>query len=160
MKSRLWFGAIALLLCTASNSAAAQSSSQQRMQACAQEWNGLKAANRTAGRNYRDFERECLARSAAGNPPSTVGVAPSQETPSVRPRSGNPVVSEGSSTVAEAQRQCPSDTVVWVNSSTKVYHFSGSRLFGHTKQGSYMCRGESDRAGFRAAKNERASVSR
>jgi hypothetical protein len=156
MKSQLC-SVLALFVC-AGSMASAQTTPQQRMQACAREWDGLKAANQTTGRTYRDFEKECLARQGRGSTPKTVGVAPRQETPA-RPRTGE-VAPGGSSTVAEAQRQCPSDAVVWVNTSTKVYHVSGSRLFGNTKHGSYMCRGEGERAGFRAAKNDRASSSR
>jgi hypothetical protein len=46
------------------------------------------------------------------------------------------------------------------NPATKVYHFSGSRFYGQTRTGKYMCRSESEQAGFRAAKNERAPESR
>jgi len=159
MKVQLAFGALALLVCAASIPAAAQTTPQQQMQACAREWNDLKGTKQAAGRTYRDFERECLARHTTGGGPNTVGVAPRQEAPSARTRTGA-AAPGGSSTVTEAQRQCPSDTVVWVNTSTKVYHISGSRLFGNTKHGTYMCRAETERAGFRAAKNERASSSR
>jgi hypothetical protein len=36
-----------------------------------------------------------------------------------------------------------------------VYHFAGTRNYGKTKQGAYMCQKDSDSAGFRAAKNEK-----
>ena len=42
-------------------------------------------------------------------------------------------------TEAEAKTNCPSDAVVWVNSESKVYHASGSRNYGKTKTGAYMC---------------------
>src|SRR5437762_706966 len=59
------------------------------------------------------------------------------------------------STESDARGQCGSDTVVWVNTKSHVYHFPGSREFGQTKRGAFMCQADADRAGtFRAAKNE------
>jgi hypothetical protein len=51
---------------------------QSRMKACADEWNTMKAANQTAGKKYRDFQKECLARSAAA--PGTTPATSSTET--------------------------------------------------------------------------------
>src|SRR5262249_4375283 len=51
-----------------------------------------------------------------------------------------------------AKSHCPADTVVWANLNSKIYHFAGTRDYGHTKHGAYMC--EREAAGFRAAKNE------
>ena len=49
---------------------------------------------------------------------------------------------------------CPSDTVVWVNLTSRIYHFSGNRNYGITKNGKYMCERDAAAAGMRAAKNE------
>ena len=46
----------------------------------------------------------------------------------------------------------PSDAVVWVNSASHLYHGSGSRNYGKTRTGAYMCEQDSVAAGFRAAK--------
>jgi hypothetical protein len=51
----------------------------------------------------------------------------------------------------EAKRRCGTDTVVWFNPSSKVYHLAGTRDYGKTKKGAYMCRTDADRVG-RAAK--------
>lgn len=56
---------------------------------------------------------------------------------------------------SEAKASCPGDTVVWVNTGTKVYHHAGSASYGKTKRGAYMCEKETAAAGFRAAKNEK-----
>ena len=48
---------------------------------------------------------------------------------------------------------CPADTVVWVNTRSGVYHMPGMTWFGHTREGTYMCRKEADRAGHRATRN-------
>ena len=46
-------------------------------------------------------------------------------------------------------------TVVWVNEHSHIYHFPGTRDYGHAKSGAYMCEAEAQTAGNRAAKNER-----
>ncbi len=57
---------------------------------------------------------------------------------------------------SEAKASCPSDTVVWVNTGTKVYHHAGAATYGKTKRGVYMCEKNTAAAGFRAAKNEKS----
>ena len=59
---------------------------------------------------------------------------------------------------AAAQSHCPTDTVVWANTKSKIYHVSGSDWYGKTKQGAYMCQKESEQSGFRAAKNEKPAT--
>jgi len=56
---------------------------------------------------------------------------------------------------AQAKARCPTDTVVWVNEKSKIYHFSGNRSYGNTKEGTYMCEKDALAAGDRAAKNEK-----
>jgi hypothetical protein len=53
----------------------------------------------------------------------------------------------------QAQRHCPSDTVVWLNLPSGIYHFQGERWYGNTKSGGYVCQREADRAGDRATRN-------
>ena len=60
----------------------------------------------------------------------------------------------GFSTKALAKAHCPTDTVVWVNLTSKIYHFSGTRSYGNTKNGEYMCESDTAAAGMRPAKNE------
>ena len=52
-----------------------------------------------------------------------------------------------------ARARCPSDTVVWVNTPTRIYHYSGTRYYGHTLKGAYMCEADARAAGYRAARN-------
>jgi hypothetical protein len=56
---------------------------------------------------------------------------------------------------ASAKARCPSDTVVWVNLPSKVYHFPGTRSYGTTKRGAYMCEKEAIVAEDRASKTEK-----
>ena len=56
-------------------------------------------------------------------------------------------------TEAEAKTRCPADTVVWVNTKSKIYHYAGTRSYGKTKQGAYMCEADATAAGDRASKS-------
>ena len=53
----------------------------------------------------------------------------------------------------EAQQHCPNDTVVWLNTSSGIYHFQGQRWYGNTVNGAYMCEQDADKAGDRATRN-------
>ncbi len=57
------------------------------------------------------------------------------------------------SSEAEAKAHCAGGNVVWFNSKSKVYHFAGTRDYGKTKSGAYMCQSDADRV--RAATNEK-----
>src|SRR3984885_15777494 len=48
-----------------------------------------------------------------------------------------------------AQRHCPRDQVVWLNTNSGIYHEKGMRWYGNTKAGAYVCRKEADAAGDR-----------
>lgn len=56
---------------------------------------------------------------------------------------------------ASAKARCPTDTVVWVNLPSKVYHFVGTKSYGTTKRGAYMCEKEAIAAEDRASKTEK-----
>ncbi len=55
-------------------------------------------------------------------------------------------------TEQEAKLHCPTDTVVWLNLPTNIYHSKGQSLYGNTKKGAYVCQKEADQAGARATK--------
>jgi hypothetical protein len=54
---------------------------------------------------------------------------------------------------------CIAEVLVWMNNPSKIYHWAGSRDYGHTKNGAYMCQADADKMG-RAAKNEKAPPAR
>jgi hypothetical protein len=56
---------------------------------------------------------------------------------------------------ASAKSRCPTDTVVWVNLPSKVYHFAGGKSYGTTKRGAYMCEKDAIAGENRASKNEK-----
>ena len=53
----------------------------------------------------------------------------------------------------EAERHCPHDEGVWVNTKTGIYHLKGERWYGATKDGAYVCRKEADSEGDRITRN-------
>ena len=59
------------------------------------------------------------------------------------------------STETLARVHCPTDTVVWANTKSSVYHFHNTAHYGNTKAGAYMCEQTALADGIRAAKNER-----
>ncbi len=52
-----------------------------------------------------------------------------------------------------AQRHCPRDVIVWLNTNSGIYHEKGMRWYGNTKAGAYVCRKEADTAGDRDTRN-------
>ena len=85
-------------------------------------------------------------RPAPPSPPPAAGPAPNVQE--------NPVGANEFSTEEQAKARCPTDTVVWVTLPSRIYHFSGTRYYGTTKHGTYMCERDAAAAGSRAAKNE------
>jgi len=86
-------------------------------------------------------------------PTTTAAPAPAQQ----------PSAPKGSATMeagqfvddASAKARCPTDTVVWVNLPSKIYHFAGTKSYGTTKRGAYMCEKEAIAAEDRASKTEK-----
>ncbi len=54
--------------------------------------------------------------------------------------------------IADAQAK----GLVWVNTSSKVYHKSG-QFYGKTKQGKFMTEGDAQKAGYKAAQEPGAA---
>lgn len=116
-----------------SQSAVAQ---QKTVKQCNDEWAANKAAIQASGKIKRAFVAECR------------GVPVPAQAPAAVPLGKDQYASE-----AEAKASCPTDNVVWVNLRSKIYHVSGSRSYGQTKQGAYMCERESVGAGFHPPKS-------
>jgi hypothetical protein len=51
--------------------------------------------------------------------------------------------------------RCLTGTVVWANTNSKIYHFTGYKDYGNTKTGAYMCETDAAGQGMRASKNEK-----
>jgi hypothetical protein len=76
---------------------------------------------------------------------------PQTQPPSSQPSIAKMPAGEFSSQ-AEAKANC-SDNVVWLNKKSHVYHFAGSRDYGHTGSGAYMCQSDAAKLG-RTPRNE------
>jgi hypothetical protein len=147
---------------------------QKTVKACEEEWQANKAANQAKGILERDYVAKCRAAGTAApaaaapaaaaptTPPPTAPApaarAPAAAAPATRPAAPAAAAPTGANefaTEAQAKARCPTDTVVWVNTSSKIYHFTGTADYGKTKAGAYMCEKDTAARGFRAAKNEK-----
>jgi hypothetical protein len=159
--------AIVAMMTLAPSGAVAQ---QKTVKACNEEYATNKDAIRGAGQKKVDFIAACRAgtetipptNAAAPAPAGSAATAPAPARPPVAaPKSTAPtaaVAPTGTvqfSTEAQAKAHCPSDTVVWANTNSKIYHFNDNRNYGNTKSGAYMCEADTVAAGIRAAKNEK-----
>lgn len=143
---------------------------QKTVAACQAEWVANKADYKTKGITEKAYVKQCRAGTTTGaannaTPAQSPAASPSAKSTNnagattttrsrartaAKPMAGNQFSSEG-----QAKSHCPSDTVVWVNLSSHIYHFSGNRSYGKTKNGAYMCEKEATSGGFRAAKTEK-----
>jgi hypothetical protein len=147
------------------------------MAACASQWKQAQAAGTTGGETWPQFLAQCRTRenSAAAPPSGTFAPAPAPapatppasqsgsafpwwqpSAPATAPApnaSSAPRAGEYTTELA-ARARCPSDTVVWVNTPSRVYHYAGTHYYGHTKRGAFMCEADARAAGNRAARKE------
>jgi hypothetical protein len=152
--------------------------------ACRDEWKANKAANKANGVTEKAYVEQCKAGAApplTTTAPATAPPPPRSTAPTSRPTSSptatapqaapltaptrparpapiapiaNPSANEFS-TESQAKAHCPADTIVWANLRSRVYHFTGTRYYGATEKGAYMCERDATGAGVRAAKNEK-----
>lgn len=138
---------------------------------CTKEWQANKAENQANKITEKAYVDKCIAdaaKPAAATAPVTpakpAAVAPAKPatpTPAATAPKQAPAPAAASTganqyaTEAQAKARCPSDTVVYVNLNSKIYHFAGHKDYGKLKNGAYMCEKDTAGAGARAAKNEK-----
>jgi hypothetical protein len=152
---------------------------QSVMKQCGDEWKAAKANNTTNGMTWPQFLSQCRTQkagaatpAAAPAPAPTAAPAPApaaapapapapapvqtyQPKPAPTQTAARPTGAGQFTSEAEAKARCPSDTVVWVNTKGKshTYHYQGTRWYGTTKQGAYMCEADAGAAGYHASKS-------
>jgi hypothetical protein len=142
---------------------------QSIMKQCGEDWKAAKANNTTNGMTWQQFLAQCRTQKAAA-PATTPAAAPApapaaapapapapvqtyQPTPAPTQTAARPTGAGQFTSEAEAKARCPTDTVVWVNTKSHIYHYAGTRSYGTTKQGAYMCQADANAAGDRASKS-------
>jgi hypothetical protein len=162
---------------TAASNVGAPAGGQSVMRLCASQWKDAKASGTAGGLSWPQFLSQCRARqgsavsSSGGFAPATAPApapAPASQSGSLFPswQQSAPSTADASNvgtpstlqagqytTELAARARCPSDTVVWVNTPTRIYHYSGTRYYGHTLKGGYMCEADARAAGYRASRN-------
>ena len=129
---------------------------QSVMKQCGAQWQAAKAAGTTSGATWPQFLKQCRSQLASTSGPQT-GFAPAAPAPAPAPVNYGNAAPTGAGQFAseqEARYRCPSDTVVWVNERSHIYHFPGTNNYGHTKRGAFMCEADAKAGGARAAMNE------
>jgi hypothetical protein len=169
----------------ATQSPSTSSSSQKTAKDCVAEWRADKAGMQARGVTEKAYVETCKTGAAptanapepkptvapaaqkqaapastqtAPVPPSKPPVTTSAPTPPTRTPSttNGPTLETGQfADEAPAKARCPTDTVVWVNLKSKIYHFTGTKSYGTTERGAYMCEKEAVSGENRAAKNEK-----
>jgi len=138
---------------------------------CNAEYSANKDAIKASGQKKKDFIAACRtgtetippAAAAPAAAPAPAAAAPATPPPAA-PAAAAPKLMAPAATAtgagefktdAEAKAKCPTDTVVWVNTKTGIYHFAGAKSYGKTKQGAYMCEADAKGAGHRASEKEK-----
>ena len=130
------------------------------MKQCGDDWKVAKANNTTNGMTWQEFLKQCRAQKESSAAPAPAPAAAPAPAPAPAPATYQPkpapiqtparATGAGQFTTAgEAQARCPGDKVVWVNTKGKshAYHYAGTRWYGATKQGAYMCEADAKAAG-------------
>jgi hypothetical protein len=147
---------------------------QSVMKQCGDDWKAAKANNSTNGLTWPQFLKQCRvgkegaaapAAAPAAVPVSAPAPAPAPIAPAAAPtyqpkpkpvQAARPTGAGQFASEAEAKGRCLGSTVVWVNTKGKshTYHYAGSRWYGTTKQGAYMCEADAGAAGYHASKSK------
>jgi hypothetical protein len=153
---------------------------QKTVKECQAEWQANKANNQAKGVTEKAYVDQCRSGGAAAAPAATPAAAkpapaPAAPAPTTAASPAKPAATPASAPAAkparttataaaganefaaeaQAKARCPADTVVWANLKSKIYHFSGNKDYGTTKEGAYMCEKDALGQGVRAAKNEK-----
>ena len=139
---------------------------QKTVKQCTDEWRANKADNQARGITEKAYVAQCRtggtvaapAPAPAPPPVRTTAPAPAPTAPpptaNARPATTTPTGAYQYATEGQARMRCFAGTVVWANTNSNIYHFSGYKDYGNTKTGAYMCETDATGQGMRASKNE------
>jgi hypothetical protein len=129
---------------------------------CNAEYKDKKADLKAQKIKKADFMKTCEAEpdTGAATTPAAPAAAPAPAPAAAAPAAAPaPAAAKPApvptATEAELKAKCPTDTIVWVNTKSSIYHYAGTHDYGNTKAGAYMCEADAKAAGDRAAKNEK-----
>ena len=135
---------------------------QKTIKECRAEWQANKADNQAKRITEAAYIAQCrTGPSSAATPMPPANATSPATAPATAPRTSSvpttasPTGANQFASESQAKVHCPGDTVVWVNLSSKIYHYSGHKDYGTTKRGAYMCERDTAASGVRAAKNEK-----
>jgi hypothetical protein len=100
---------------------------QSIMKQCGDEWKAAKANNTTNGLTWPQFLKQCRTEKEGAAAPAPTPAAAPAPAPAPAPLAPAP--------------------------APTTYHYSGSRWYGTTKQGAYMCEADAGSAGYHASKS-------
>ena len=141
---------------------------QSIMKQCGDDWKAAKENNTTNGMDWRGFLKQCRDQKEGAAAPAAAPVAAPVAAPAPAPapmqtyqpkpkpmQAARPTGAGQFASEAEAKGRC-GNNVVWVNTKGKshTYHYAGSRWYGTTKQGAYMCEADAGAAGYHASKSK------
>jgi hypothetical protein len=110
-----------------------------------QQWFAADASATTATSGRASKTAAAAAPAPAAPAPAATSASAPSAAPAATPAHSSRTSASNSTNVAAAPGGGPG--LVWVNSATNVYHCSGSRYYGKTKEGKYMSEAQAKAAG-------------
>ena len=108
----------------------------------------------SGAKRRRASETATPATSELKNPKTHPGAPATAPAPAPKPQEPSAAAEKTASTESATPAQVPPvKGMVWVNLSTKVYHYEGDEYYGKTKKGKFMNEEDAIKAGYRAAKS-------
>ncbi|HZV53309.1 MAG TPA: DUF3761 domain-containing protein [Rhodocyclaceae bacterium] len=134
---------------------AAKARAKADAKAAKEEAKAAKAKGATAAQPAEAAKPAPAVKAAAPAAAAPAALAPAAVAPAASaPKAAAPMAAPAAPVQKPTAPAAGGPGMVWVNASTKVYHCSGTRWYGKTKQGEYMSESEAQAKGFRGDHNK------